>query len=160
MNIYLMRGIPGAGKTTWIINNFPGNTKRIVSADYYFMCDGTYIFNPKQLHDAHRKCFSDFLEILQDTGRWEEINLIVDNTNIEPLDIAPYIAVASVYDLNVTIIEVRIDPEVAAARNEHEVSRKRVLQMAERVEQIKLPLKRWSNVKVIQADEYNNKLQS
>lgn len=157
MNIYLMRGIPGAGKTTWIKKNLPEN-RVVVSADHYFMHDGQYIFDPTKLHDAHQHCFLRFFNEI--TKLFRTANLIVDNTNIELLDIAPYVAIAQVYDFDVTIVEFRIDPGIAIARNIHGVPANKIISMANRMNTIRLPLGRWPNVRIVDFNEYNNKLQS
>ena len=52
MNLYLLRGLPGAGKST-----IGQNLKSVnFEADQYFMQDGVYKFDPTKLRDAHEWC--------------------------------------------------------------------------------------------------------
>jgi predicted kinase len=52
MNLYLLRGLPGAGKST-----IGQNLKTVnFEADQFFMQDGEYKFDPTKLRDAHEWC--------------------------------------------------------------------------------------------------------
>lgn len=52
MNLYLLRGLPGAGKST-----IGQNLKTVnFEADQYFMKDGVYKFEPSKIKDAHEWC--------------------------------------------------------------------------------------------------------
>jgi predicted kinase len=52
MNLYLLRGLPGAGKST-----IGKNLKTVnFEADQFFMKDGEYKFDPTKLRDAHEWC--------------------------------------------------------------------------------------------------------
>lgn len=52
MNLYLLRGLPGAGKST-----IGQNLKSVnFEADQFFMQDGEYKFDPTKLRDAHEWC--------------------------------------------------------------------------------------------------------
>jgi len=54
MNLYLLRGLPGAGKST-----IGQNLKTVnFEADQYFMKDGQYNFDATKLRDAHEWCQS------------------------------------------------------------------------------------------------------
>lgn len=74
-NLYIIRGLPGSGKTTlarklaksWKLNYF--------EADQYFETEDGYKFDPRQLHKAHRECFTKTLAELE-AGK----DVIVSNT--------------------------------------------------------------------------------
>ena len=52
MNLYLLRGLPGAGKST-----IGQNLKTVnFEADQYFMEDGQYNFDATKLREAHAWC--------------------------------------------------------------------------------------------------------
>lgn len=141
--VKIMRGIPGSGKSTHakLIRQVAydmGLTPIIVSADDFFMDGSTYKFDAAKLGEAHKWCLKSFLLFL-DSGNTP---IIVDNTNINLEDIAPYVAVAEALDFDVEIVQVNTHPELAASRNVHSVPKNRVLDMHRRLTNIVLP-KRW-----------------
>lgn len=114
MKVILLRGISGAGKTTWAKKHVPPDGV-IVSADYFFIQpNGTYIFDVKQLHNAHSACFRDFLDAIDQ----HTPTIIVDNTNIHRWEFQPYLIVAEARGYEVELITFRCDPEVAIARQQ------------------------------------------
>lgn len=146
--IKIMRGIPGSGKSTLAqklrddaiaMEFFPV----IISADNYFINNGVYTFDPSKLGDAHRSCMQRFLLALED--RMDPI--IVDNTNLNIEDVAPYVAVGEAYGYDVEIIQVNTDPELAASRNVHSVPRAKVMDMHNRLTRLSLP-KRWKRTHI------------
>ncbi len=119
-----MAGIPGSGKTTIAERDYPGAL--VCSADHFFMGEDGYRFDPKLLSFAHEACMRKFIDSLE-VG----VNqVLVDNTNVNPIDIAPYYAVARAYGYDVTIVRV-LQPttmfgveefvKLCAARNTHGV---------------------------------------
>ncbi len=55
--LYLIRGIPGSGKTTLGKQILKGTNGVLVSADDYFTSsDGSYNFDPTKICEAHRSC--------------------------------------------------------------------------------------------------------
>jgi tRNA uridine 5-carbamoylmethylation protein Kti12 len=142
MKVIIIRGTSGSGKTTYaknLVSNFlrekPGGTFSIVSADDYFMRDGNYEFNPAELGEAHRQCFGNFMNALNNC-----VDLvIVDNTNINKYEIAPYLMFASCRRSDyreVEIIRCVATITVAAERNVHGVSLKTIDSMATRMEKL------------------------
>lgn len=60
MKLIVVRGVPGAGKSTFAeMLRESGMVKYVVEADQYFLQeDGTYLFDPKKLGEAHATCQS------------------------------------------------------------------------------------------------------
>lgn len=133
--VIILRGLPGAGKSHWAKKNRTDQTE-IVSADRYFISqDGSYQFNPAKLGEAHQACFRNFLQ-------WLRVGvgcIIVDNTNISELEIAPYYLAAETYGYGVKILNFPCDVETAVSRNIHGVSRGPIEKMVERSEKFNPP---------------------
>jgi predicted kinase len=135
-SLIVMRGVPGSGKSTFV-SKLVGYT--VVSADYYFDVMGNK-FDISRLGDAHKLCMKQFLNAIMGGE-----NVVVDNTNINLEDIAPYVAVGPAMDY-----QIEIDPAIAASRNVHGVPGNTVSSMHKRLSFIKLP-KRW-NVRRVPAE--------
>ncbi len=98
--VIIMRGHQGSGKTTFACRFFDFLSKTetgvICSADSFFRnSKGQYKFVAEKLGDAHKKCYSDFRDVI---GNWHldwpnhtAHYIFVDNTNAEAYEIAPYI---------------------------------------------------------------------
>lgn len=120
----------------------------IVSADDYFMRDGTFHFDVNKIGEAHASCLRRFLDFvhpddetppglslrvailrgLPGSGKstWARrherlFDVCVDNTNTSVAEIAPYAASALAFGHRVRILTIRSRPEFAAARNIHGV---------------------------------------
>ena len=99
-----MRGISGAGKSTYIKDNFP--TAIVCSADHFFINKDGYNFDQSFLGKAHQSCFKKFLSSIQQ----DEALVVVDNTNVTSWQISPYYLAAETYGYEVQIIELQIEP--------------------------------------------------
>jgi hypothetical protein len=117
MSVIILRGISGAGKSTYakkLEEKRPGLC--IVSADNFFIDDdGVYTFVPKLLPDAHRMCLREFADLV----RIPTADMLVDNTNTSVVEIAPYMALAQAYGHEARIITLKADVILAALRNAH-----------------------------------------
>jgi len=114
--VILMRGIQGSGKSTWVKKNYP---KAVVcSADDYHIVEGEYKFDPRKLGEAHDKCF---LKYLQNLLSRTDADIVVDNTNANIIELAPYVRLAEVYPIDYKIITMFCEPHIAWARNIHNV---------------------------------------
>jgi len=131
--VIIMRGIPGAGKSTHANDNYPNAA--VVSADDYHMIDSEYRFNQVNVKVAHDDCLRRFVELLQGTKR----DIIVDNTNIQAWEIAVYYRLAELYKAHVEIVRVEVNPYVAARRSVHKVPLKVVLRMSTALRNEHLP---------------------
>lgn len=124
--MYLMQGLPGSGKSTVarrIQDRDPIGQAVIVSADtfpglYTFDPAGKVVgFNPTLLGKAHGACLRNAIQAIQDGAS----TVIVDNTNLTALELAPYVAVAQAFGLAPIILRVECDADQAFARNTHGV---------------------------------------
>jgi predicted kinase len=144
MEVIIMRGIPGSGKSTWIKNfiaerKWPENDYVIVSADHYFMVGSCYRYDPKKIGEAHASCLRDFVAELYPMRKDAPRGVIVDNTNTTAVEIAPYYALALAYGAEVKIVRVHCPFEVAHPRNVHGVPQSTVWRMYQNILSERLP---------------------
>lgn len=87
-NLILVRSWPGAGKTTFAIENYVKPFGYILmEADMFFIKDGVYTYDKSKISNAHDWCFSETVKNLHD-GK----NVIVANTFTKLWEIKPYLA--------------------------------------------------------------------
>ena len=89
--VYIIRGVSGSGKSSLArkianLHSLENKVAKIFETDNYFMENGEYKFDATKLHRNHQKCFSDFLDALNDrnvdvvivantfTRKWEYVN--------------------------------------------------------------------------------------
>lgn len=140
MQVIIMRGCPGAGKSSWIQKHHPKAI--VVSADNYFIGDDeVYRYNPKEINLAHNECLSSFIGILEDDRtRINQPNiLIVDNTNVFVWELAVYYRLAEVYEANPKIIRINCSFGIACKRNVHNVSASVIWSMYQTLQTERLP---------------------
>ncbi|KAK3593508.1 hypothetical protein CHS0354_037031 [Potamilus streckersoni] len=123
--MFIMRGLPGSGKSTIvreIQKTYPGTG--VCSADNFFIGeDGIYRFDSSLLSDAHNHC-----HVIAESKCKESCRVIViDNTNIMKWEMAPYLKLAhDSYHYIPVIVEPitswRKDPEELAKKNSHNVA--------------------------------------
>lgn len=127
--VVIMRGISGAGKSTFIKKNYPKAV--ICSADNFFVNkDGVYSFDPKKIKEAHQFCQKTFLDSLKNSSPL----VVVDNTNTQLWEFKTYIDVAKEHQYKISVIRIVIDPKKAAERNRHGVPEEAVVRMSSRFE--------------------------
>jgi tRNA uridine 5-carbamoylmethylation protein Kti12 len=139
MQVIIMRGIPGSGKTTYLESlQHDMETRQClscewVSADGYFYESGVYKFDPTKLTEAHNSCLKAFLVGLQMNNDLAFDCIGVDNTNISVAEIAPYYQLASALGWEVKIIRIHCDPVIAYKRNVHNVPLSKIISMHNRM---------------------------
>lgn len=141
LQVFIMSGVSGSGKDTWIKKyqkENPTTKTFVVSADHYFMKDGDYVFDPSKLDEAHGKCLRDFIQHVRNFIEDDGI-VFVNNTNTTSEEIAPYYAIAHAYGARVTLVTVHCLPHIAAKRNVHGVPEKGILAMHDRIQARKIP---------------------
>lgn len=100
-NLYLIRGLPGSGKSTFaetLVNSVGGVW---FEADHYFIEGGVYKFDPAKLHTAHLWCRRQTEEAMGFAR-----NIVVSNTFTTEKELMPYILLAGVYGYKVTTLVV------------------------------------------------------
>lgn len=148
--VFILRGVPGAGKSRLARKLRKGRKNcEVISADHYFtpfgLGTGQYRFDPAKLGEAHSWCLRSFLEYLQ----WERRTVIVDNTNTTAVEIAPYAALALAYGYKVQVITIAANAREAARRNVHGVPVETVLRMTKRLKEETPRLPPWWPHKII-----------
>jgi len=144
------QGLPGSGKTyasELLVNSLRDSTSSaICSADHYHVdIKGKYVYNPKNEGEAHAWCLKTFVSAIR-----EDVNLvIVDNTNITRVDMAPYAALARAYEYDLRIIRYECAPQTSITRNTHGVSEFIIGKMWALIE---TPLSRWAELETINTD--------
>lgn len=127
MNIvYIMRGLPGSGKSTRARELIKGQDGVIHSADEFMVVDGRFVFDPTRLPEVHDKCFAAFEESLK---RNVPV-VIVDNTNVRRSDFARYADTARAhgYEVRFAVMHHQ-DVCMLARRNIHGVLPSTILRM-------------------------------
>ena len=85
--VILLRGVPGAGKTTlaeFIEEQTDGVA--IAADDFFYTDSGEYVFQPEKLHEAHKHCFHRAeLAIIAGSD-----TIIIHNTLTTEREILPY----------------------------------------------------------------------
>lgn len=134
MKVVILRGVPGAGKSTFIKNQNDADRKWICSADHFFeTADGKYAFDAAKLGSAHQFCLRKFIDTVKYPAH--QTVVYVDNTNLTVAEIAPYYQIAEAYGHDVEIVTFDIDAAVAAGRNVHSVPTRSIERMHQRLKQ-------------------------
>ncbi len=84
--LLLLRGLPGAGKSTFADYLVKVYGFKKVEADAFMMEDGQYKFDPKKLGWAHNQCKEQVRSLLM-----QGENIVVCNTNTQRWEMQPYI---------------------------------------------------------------------
>lgn len=90
--LYIVRGVPGCGKTTFAATI----CENVATADDYFMVDGEYKFDITKLHKAHKQC-QDTAERFMTFG----VDLAVANTSTTEKEMKAYYKMAEKYGYTV-----------------------------------------------------------
>lgn len=129
-NIYLIRGICGAGKSTFAKQLGDSHFE----ADSYFMVDGEYKFDPTKLRKAHEWCQSEVeLAMINNhvTSGLDNSDIVVSNTFTQNWEMDAYYELAKQYGYRVfsIIVENR-----HGGVNEHGVPEDKLQAMKKRFE--------------------------
>ncbi|XP_069828188.1 NEDD4-binding protein 2-like 1 [Dendropsophus ebraccatus] len=135
-HIYLLRGLPGSGKSSLarkLKRDFPSAVV-FSTDDYFLMEDGSYIYNPDLLQDAH-KWNQKRARKAMGRGRTP---IIIDNTNIVAWHMKPYAVMALENGYGVIFLEPnthwKFDVRELARRNSHGVPREKIQRMKDAYE--------------------------
>lgn len=140
--VIILRGISGSGKTH--LSNYLrthggaplGETKSekfldtlrktthrtVISADDYFMDNGTYKFDPRYLPAAHQSCLRMFAKGLADPSTLDKTHtFVIDNTNTTLVEVLPYVVLSEAYAQELHVVTLIKDPVECLTRNRHGV---------------------------------------
>ena len=94
MDLYILRGVPGCGKTT-VANTLTlsETVGKICEADRFFIEDGVYKFDVNRLSAAHEWCRNQCRAAMES----QVPVIVISNTNITPKEFSPYESMAEVY---------------------------------------------------------------
>lgn len=154
MQIFILNGIPGSGKSTWIKNKTKElNTDNylICSADNYFTKDGVYTWDQNKLGAAH-KYSHDLFDKALNNPIFDCV--FVDNTNLSVSEINSYLSPAEKLGYKVTVVRLSCSPQTAAKRNTHNVPIGTINKMFNRFKNCKFP-DTWE-VLTLDTEEYND----
>lgn len=121
---YILRGVPGSGKSTYA-KHLVRNGGVIHSTDDYFTVDGVYKHVASRVSEFHDYNFANFCKSIK---RGVE-RVVVDNTNIRIIDFDRYRAVAHDNGYIVEVLEFRAEPADAWRRNVHGVPYEKIVAM-------------------------------
>lgn len=143
MQVTILRGIPGSGKSRYVssLTGTTGPIPNVCSADQFHIApDGTYKFDPTKIGQAHDECLKKYLRVLHAKEVSPHNILFVDNTNLSSWELAPYVRLAEIFEVEYQILTLWVDPLVAAKRNIHRVPMERVFQMYQILLSERLPV--------------------
>lgn len=135
MQVIIMRGIPGSGKSTYVKNETYSYT---FSVDDYHYVDGVWRFNPTKLSEYHNHCLWTYEQFLLN---WpSDIGVvIVDNTNISEWEVAAYYRLAEIHTISVKVVTCVCGIATAHKRNVHNVPLATIIKMHNRLMNTELP---------------------
>jgi len=130
--LYIIRGIPGSGKTTMANEMIAKNPKlKHFEADMFFEKDGQYKFNPGKIKDAHQWCQKEVRSALR-----EGFSVIVSNTFTKIWEMVAYIQMAKENGASVRVLTLD-----GGYQNVHGVPKEKVQEMRDRFEDYVIPEK-------------------
>ena len=125
-HLYIIRGVPGSGKTTMAKKMIQAGMAEIHAEADMFMVDshGDYEFNAASLKDCHQSC-KNLVDAAMQVGK----DIVVSNTFTRKWEIQDYIDMAEDNGYGVTVIVCQGEYE-----NEHNVPDSKVVDMLNRFE--------------------------
>lgn len=119
MKLYILRGLPGAGKSTWIREN--NLSSMTLSSDEYRirmsgleMKDGRLVISQKNPGNIWNKLYDDM-----DARLADGLDVIVDATNLNPSLFGRYFEAARKYGAKIIVIDFPLSAEGSVKRQAH-----------------------------------------
>ncbi len=126
-SLILLRGLPGAGKSTLATVLSENNMYPIFSVDDFFTDEvtGEYLFNFSDNHLAYKQCE----ELTRDAMKQNISKVFVHNTFTMDWELGPYFKLASEFKYNLFVATVE---NYHTNKNTHGVSDEQLQKMAEK----------------------------
>ena len=124
LRLYVIRGLPGSGKSS-LAKELIIDHGKVFSADDYFERSGQYIFNPAKLPEAHDECRENVRKAMESKCP----KIAIHNTFSKRWEAEPYFALAKKFGYSVSVIECQSN-----FGNIHNVPNDKILKMIERWE--------------------------
>jgi predicted kinase len=103
MNLYLIRGLPGSGKSTFsekLASNLLG--RRYEADMFHYNEDGVYDWKPERVAKAHSWCQDKVRRDMEDMF----MDIVVSNTFTTEKELKPYLELAAEHGYKVTSLVV------------------------------------------------------
>lgn len=101
MQLVIIRGLPGSGKSTYAKKHFPHH--KHFEADMFFTRNGAYEFDSTKLNQAHRWCQTEVHKALS-----KGYDVVVSNTFIQAWEFDTYLDIVGEFkDCQLTVIELK-----------------------------------------------------
>lgn len=117
--LHIVRGLPGSGKSTLAKSLAELKNAKHVEADMFFVKDGEYNFDLKQIGAAHKWCLDETEKALT-----KGIDVYVSNAFVRLWEMKPYISLADSLGSDIQLIEVHSE-----WKNTHDVPDKVLFKM-------------------------------
>lgn len=102
MDLVLIRGLPGSGKTTMARSMAPEGYKHI-EADMFFVNEkGEYSYDREKVAAAHHWCLCETFRALSNGAK-----VVVSNTFTQRFEVEPYFEIAEIFGIKSRIIEAK-----------------------------------------------------
>ena len=97
--LYIVRGVPGSGKTTWVTTHpeYDNENAAHFEADMWRMINGKYVYHESSNNHVHYQCQNAVADAMEDG----KSPIFVANTFIKVRDMQPYIFMAHLMDYEV-----------------------------------------------------------
>ena len=100
MNLFLIRGLPGAGKTSLVHHLIDFDDTFVASDDFMVNANGDYEYNKDRQPEVHGKC----LDTVKESMKKKVHRIFVHNTFTTEWELAKYATLAQEYNYKVHYI--------------------------------------------------------
>lgn len=102
-NLYLIRGLPGSGKSTFALTLANAIGAYNFEADHFHEdADGNYVWRPENVANSHAQCQRAVRHIMTSNRK----DIIVSNTSTTEKELKPYLDLAAENGYSVTTLVV------------------------------------------------------